>query len=57
MALTPVGHTALGRTHFLIHGDSVKNPGDASEGRIILDRKTREAIAKSNDTELVVIEK
>ena len=57
MALAPIGHTALGRTHFLIHGDGVKNPGDASEGCIVLDRKTREAIAKSDDTELVVIEK
>jgi hypothetical protein len=29
--LTPDGHDAHGRTAFLIHGDSKKNPGNASD--------------------------
>lgn len=32
MALKPAGHLASGRTHFLIHGDSITHPGDAFEG-------------------------
>lgn len=31
----------FGRSAFLIHADSIKNPGAASEGCIILDYKTR----------------
>lgn len=55
MALTPVGHVALGRSHFLIHGDSVSHPGGASEGCIILNRTARQTIASSGDNELEVI--
>lgn len=29
MALTPVGHSARGRTAFLNHGDSIQHPGSA----------------------------
>ena len=48
--LTPKGHNALGRSEFLIHGDSIKNPGKASEGCIIMPRVAREKVAKSGDT-------
>ena len=56
MSLTPVGHLAHGRTAFLIHGDSIKHPGDASEGCIILGPHIRTRIAASGDTVLNVIE-
>lgn len=42
--LSPVKHDSLGRTDFLIHGDSIKNPGTASTGCIILPRDIREWI-------------
>ena len=56
MSLIPIGHTANGRTSFLIHGDSLKNPGDASEGCIILDRNVRQTIAVSGDADLEVVQ-
>lgn len=56
MTLTPVGHLAHGRTAFLIHGDSVNNPGDASEGCIVLGRAFRERVAASGDGALNVVE-
>lgn len=56
MALTPVGHTARGRTAFLIHGDSRNHPGDASEGCIILSLDVRRRISVSGDTTLQVVE-
>lgn len=46
----------LGRDDFRIHGDSVKNPGTASHGCIILPRKVRELIWKSGDRLVRVIE-
>lgn len=55
MSLTPIGHDALGRDDFLIHGDNAKMNMTASEGCIILDRKTREKIANSKITKLKVI--
>ncbi len=45
----------FGRSGFLIHGDSVKAPGTASHGCIILSRPAREAIWASNDHEITVI--
>jgi hypothetical protein len=54
-ALRPVGHTAHERTDFLIHGDSINNPGNASRGCIILRRPVREAIINSGDRSLEVI--
>jgi hypothetical protein len=54
MALTPIGHTAQGRTHFLIHGDSTHHPGDASEGCIVRNHVIRQTIAASGDTDLEV---
>ena len=43
-----------GRSGFLIHGDSIKAPGTASHGCIILPRNVREAIWGSGDKELTV---
>jgi hypothetical protein len=45
----------FGRDGFLIHGDSVKFPGEASQGCIILPRRVREDIWRSEDTELEVV--
>lgn len=56
MDLSPVGHNALGRTNFLIHGDSARHPGQASQGCIILPRLVRQQISGSGDNRLIVIE-
>lgn len=53
--LTPDPENEMfGRFAFLIHGDSVVNPGTASEGCIILPRKVRVQIWESGDRELMV---
>jgi len=52
MNLTPVGHNALGRTAFMIHGNNVQN--NASQGCIILGPVLRQQIASSGDHVLVV---
>lgn len=44
-----------GRGAFRIHGDSIKNPGTASHGCIILPRAIREMIWKSGDKKLRVV--
>jgi len=44
------------RSAFRIHGDSIKNPGTASHGCIILARGVRLAIIASGDLILEVIE-
>jgi hypothetical protein len=56
MRLDPVGHNALGRSHFLIHGDSRQHPGTASEGCIVLNAEARRRISTSNDVMLNVVE-
>lgn len=45
-----------GRTAFLIHGDTIKAPGNASNGCIILPRSVRNAIWDSGDRKLKVVE-
>ena len=55
MHLEPDGHKALGRNAFMIHGDSRNQPGTASQGCVILDRKVRDAISSSGDNELWVL--
>ena len=55
MDLSPYGHNAHGRTLFRIHGDSLHNPGTASEGCIVLSRAARIKISKSGDTVLYVV--
>ena len=44
-----------GRSGFLIHGDSTKHPGSASQGCIILDKKYRKDMWTSGDKILEVI--
>jgi hypothetical protein len=44
-----------GRSGFLIHGDSISHPGDASDGCIILTRRERETIVASGLKNLVVV--
>ena len=46
----------LGRTSFLIHGDSIMHPGDASMGCIILTREVRHKIVASGDRDLEVVD-
>lgn len=45
----------FGRDGFLIHGDSIKEPGTASEGCIILAYPARCAVASASDKRLTVI--
>lgn len=45
----------FGRAGFLIHGDSVQHPGQASEGCIIASRVARESVWASGDRTLNVI--
>jgi hypothetical protein len=45
----------FGRYAFLIHGDSVKMPGSASQGCVILPRSVRQRIAASGDREFHVV--
>lgn len=44
-----------GRGAFRIHGDSVRAPGDASNGCIILPRAIREMMWRSGDRDLEVV--
>jgi len=46
--LAPEGWDPYGRSGFLIHADSIKNPGGASEGCIILPKAARDRIAASS---------
>lgn len=56
LRLTPVqGTDTLGRSGFLMHGDSKLKPGTASKGCIIAPRKSREAVALSGDDLLKVV--
>jgi hypothetical protein len=56
LPLSPVGHNARGRTLFRIHGDSAKQPGEASAGCIILARPLREAINSGKTRLLLVVD-
>ena len=50
LPLTPCDHSkTFGRGGFLIHGDSIRFPGSASHGCIILSRQVRVYIAQSGD--------
>lgn len=48
-------HQRTGRSAFRIHGDSIKNPGTASNGCIILPRYVRVTIWRSGDRDLEVV--
>ncbi|MDW8844414.1 DUF2778 domain-containing protein [Erwinia sp. MMLR14_017] len=55
MRLTPAHSNSMcGRDGFMIHGDSSKHPGEASDGCIIVDLSGRKEIAASGDYTLVV---
>jgi type VI secretion system (T6SS) effector TldE1-like protein len=49
------GNDMFGRDEFLIHGDSIENPGTASEGCIIQPRVAREQVWESGDHRLQVV--
>ena len=56
--LAPMPGTYLGKRTggFMIHGDSIKNPGNASKGCIIAPHNVRQDIANSSDRDLRVVE-
>lgn len=54
--LEPVGHNALGRTEFMMHGDSRDRPGQASHGCIVFPLHVRQRVAASGDNALIVTE-
>jgi hypothetical protein len=47
-------HEATGRSAFRIHGDSIRAPGTASKGCIILPRAIRQRMWESGDHDLLV---
>jgi hypothetical protein len=49
------GTRTFGRSAFRNHGDSMRAPGTASRGCIILPRRVREAIWVSGDRDLLVV--
>lgn len=56
LELVPLpGTETFGRSAFRIHGDSIRSPGTASHGCIILPRTVRDAIWASGDRNLVVV--
>jgi hypothetical protein len=56
LPLTPdPANEMFGRSAFLMHGDSVVDPGTASRGCIIMSRAVRKQVAASGDAELRVI--
>ena len=50
-----VGNAMFGRSGFMIHGDSLEHPGQASAGCIIMPRFAREAIWNGGDHRLQVV--
>jgi hypothetical protein len=56
LRLTPdPSNDMCGRSGFLIHGDSISHPGDASDGCIILTRRERETVVSTGLKGLVVV--
>jgi Protein of unknown function (DUF2778) len=56
MDLTPTGASPMfGRDAFRMHGDSIDDPGNASEGCIVLPHDVRLSVATSGDYELEVV--
>lgn len=57
IALVPdITNMMFGRDAFMIHGDSLVNPGHASEGCIILPHAARVAMWESHDPRVLVVE-
>ena len=46
----------FGRSNFMLHGDSGRHPGEASEGCIVLPLNIRKKIWQSGDHEIEVME-
>ncbi len=56
MELTPDPENEMcGRGGFFMHGDSISDPGNASDGCIIMSHNTRLAVAGWGDNQLEVI--
>jgi hypothetical protein len=56
MSLMPEdGTNTYGRSDFLMHGDSISNPGLASHGCIIQNKGVRHVVGTSNDNQLKVV--
>lgn len=56
LPLNPLPNTQMyGRAGFLIHGDSIVEPGTASKGCIILPRFARDRISQSGDVTLQIV--
>lgn len=56
LTLTPRAENQMfGRSGFLIHGDSISSPGQASTGCIVIKRLTRLAVWDSQDLTLCVL--
>jgi hypothetical protein len=54
--MSPDAFNAMhGRSAFGVHGDGVHDPGEASEGCLIFDLATRQAIWNSGDHNLVIV--
>jgi hypothetical protein len=53
MNLSPVNHTAFGRTGFMIHGNNLQN--NASQGCIVMGPAMRQQMAQSDDRVLQVV--
>lgn len=49
-------HEGTGRSAIRVHGDSIKAPGTASRGCIIMPRHVREKMWLSGDRDLLVVE-
>lgn len=55
MPLKMTAGESYGRTGFYIHGDSIKDPGTASHGCVILPRPVRLKVSASQDRVLEVV--
>ena len=56
LPLNPLPNNQMyGRSGFLIHGDSVVDPGNSSMGCVIMPRFARDRIAQSGDVTLKVV--
>jgi Protein of unknown function (DUF2778) len=53
--LPDAGNAMFGRNGFMIHGDSLEHPGEASAGCIIQPRFARERLWESGDHRLSVV--
>jgi Protein of unknown function (DUF2778) len=49
------GTDTFGRSGFLMHGDSIEHPGQASKGCIVLPKNVRSTVWQSGDYQLTVV--